>query len=93
MSDRRCLVEVVSTAKGNEDQSVEVYRDNDTKTYRVFTYKGRKEVPVLGRIGHTLDDCLCADISFDDLVTLSAALQAAVRDHTEWCDYSDDEDE
>lgn len=61
-------------------------RDNDTRTYRLFVNKGWRDVRVGNGIGHTLDDCLCCDLSIEDVRALNAVLEQAIANYKPWQD-------
>jgi hypothetical protein len=78
MSDRCKLFEIRSSAvKGN---AINVFRDNDTRTYRLFACKGL----VVRNGGYSFDDCECCDLSVEDLRVLYVGIGKALGDHEPW---------
>jgi len=65
---------------------VQLFRDNDTRTYRVFTVKGYRNVKIIGSHsgGYTMDSCKNCDFSIEDFRELAAALNKAVTEHEPW---------
>lgn len=56
-------------------------RDNDTRTYRLFVNKGWTDVQ---GGGHRLRECLCCDMSIEDLRELAMVLEGAIAAHLPW---------
>lgn len=89
MSDRVCLGKVKSSVITGD--AVDVYRDNDTRSYRLFAYEGHRDVPIFGgHVGWQFDDCTRCELSFTDLKALADILNRAVEQHTPFEDLSDE---
>jgi hypothetical protein len=92
MSDRTCLGHVNSSVIAGD--ALDLYRDNESKSYRLFTYDGHRDVTILGRYtGHQFDDCTRCELSFDDLQSLKRILDRAVESHQPWPDYSEESED
>ena len=83
MSDRRPWKPVISSVEVGD--TIRGYRDNDTRTYRIFVHKGE----VSGHMPQyptatTWKSCECCDLSFEDLEKLSRIINAAVACHEPW---------
>lgn len=89
MSHRTKLGIVESTVRTGE--AVDLFRDYDTKTYRLFTYEGHRTVKVGGHTGHQFDTCSNCDFSIDDLKALAALIQRAIDTHEPWPNYDVEE--
>lgn len=62
-------------------------RDNDTRTYRLFTNKGWLDVET---VGYGITSSECCDLSVDDLKALVAVLQKAIDEHKPWTDLEEE---
>lgn len=78
-----CLATMASDVE--EGDRIELYRDNDTRTYRVFCYEGDEPVIYHGReMGSRFRACANCDLSIDGLKALAEAIQKAIDAHTPW---------
>jgi hypothetical protein len=85
MSDRKQYPDVKSSVvKGDV---ISLFRDNDTRTYRLFVSKEWKEIPPNK---FSFDRCECCDLSLEDLRQLSARIDEIVLAHEEWRPLEDD---
>lgn len=79
MSDRRHWPIVKSSVESGD--ALAGCRDNDTKTYRLFVHKGHKDS---SSGGFQIDDCMCADLSIEDLRNLALVINSAIAIHEPW---------
>lgn len=90
MSNRRHLGKVKSVdATPMRYDCIEVYKDFDSKTYRVFIVNGERPVSVGPHSGFQMDTCLNLDLSIEGLRELAALIQGAIDTHEPWPNYDD----
>lgn len=103
MSNRECLGDVTNEDSPRRDgdrseiDMVEVYRDNDTRSYRIFVLRGvewadahtGQRLDARGNEGaYRMDDCMCVDVSFEKLKALAEIINEAVRKHEPFINYA-----
>ena len=97
MSDRRLLGEVKNEgtlvhAQDGLDE-IAVYRDNDTRSYRIVIQKDGHPIG-MGPYPSVLQfaDCMCCDVTYESFKRLAEILAQAVADHQPFEQYEEDED-
>lgn len=89
MSWRVRLLEKRTRDWSGDVRMLQLFRDNDTKTYRVFTSEGVTDCP---NGGYTLDRCSCVDLTHEELAALAQQLTTIAATHTPWPDEDDDDE-
>lgn len=83
MSWRELLGHVDSTQEPGE--VVHLFKDYDTKTYRMFVYSGYRVVHPSGG-GFQFDDCQKCELTVENLAELGEIIADALKNHTPWPD-------
>ena len=82
MSWRERIADIDSTVDVGDN--VMLFRDNDTKSYRLFVHTGKTPVTVGTHTAYQFKSSENCDLSFDDLKALARALADAVANHSDW---------